>query len=114
MGAESDDAVGGPQVNGNCNDNYDYGYAYEGESGSSLGSSASVTGPWTASSLARAEEEFDRFLANMQRRNAGEGGEDRGGTEKCGEDDERSGDSGVAGVGGRDCQRSHRRGSENT
>ncbi|KAI1281622.1 hypothetical protein F5Y07DRAFT_353267 [Xylaria sp. FL0933] len=58
-------------------------------------------GPWSPSSLARAEEDFDRLLADMQTNGDGRGRVIGQGCEGCC-DDEKSRDSGVAGVGSRD------------
>ncbi|KAI1295778.1 hypothetical protein F5Y03DRAFT_387336 [Xylaria venustula] len=61
-----------------------------------------TVGPWSASSLGRAEEEFDRLLADMQANGIREGTAVNGQAwgQRC--DDETSGDSGVAGVRSRD------------
>ncbi|RWA03463.1 hypothetical protein EKO27_g11642 [Xylaria grammica] len=68
-----------------------------------------LVGPWSASSLARAEDEFDRFVADMQ---MGGGSQGTARSERwqgrC--DDDVSGDSGVAGVGSRDRSRFPRQG----
>ncbi|KAI0906461.1 hypothetical protein F4823DRAFT_627055 [Ustulina deusta] len=61
-------------------------------------------GPWSASSLGRAEEEFDRLVADMQvmgRAREGDGSPEAWGEERRDDDDAESGDSGVAGVGSR-------------
>ncbi|KAI0541612.1 hypothetical protein GGR58DRAFT_510704 [Xylaria digitata] len=90
MGAASGDgAPAGANVNG-------FG---GGEYGG--GGDAAPMGPWSASSLARAEEEFDRFVADVQMKN-GNHGQANGERWERRYDDGVSGDSGVAGVGSRD------------
>ncbi|KAI0861415.1 hypothetical protein F4860DRAFT_524299 [Xylaria cubensis] len=109
MGVDSDAGDGvqapanaGVNVNANTNINFnvngygDYGYEYGG--GNRDGNGGPMR-PWSASSLGRAEEEYDRFLADMQMQNSGRAiireWEKR-------LDDNESRDSGVAGVGGHD------------
>ncbi|KAI0472364.1 hypothetical protein F4859DRAFT_522277 [Xylaria cf. heliscus] len=72
-----------------------HGYAY----GAGGNVNGGPLGPWSASSLGRAEEEYDRFLADMQMQNMGRAKIRE--WEKFYDDDE-SRDSGVAGVGGGD------------
>ncbi|GAW13236.1 hypothetical protein ANO14919_026160 [Xylariales sp. No.14919] len=96
MGAGSS---GGADVSVN---GYGGGYGEgEGEGG--------LVGPWSASSLARAEDEFDRFVAGMQMGGGSQGTASSGRWQgRC--DDDVSGDSGVAGVGSRDRSRFPRQG----
>ncbi|GAP83752.2 hypothetical protein SAMD00023353_0501490 [Rosellinia necatrix] len=59
-------------------------------------------GPWSASSLGRVEEEYDRFLADMQMRDARNGGGIYGAAREGRSEDDRTRDSGVAGMGRQD------------
>ncbi|RYC59341.1 hypothetical protein CHU98_g6878 [Xylaria longipes] len=118
MGAESDASDGAPahagvgvdvNVNTNINVN-DYGYGYDGAGGNGNGNgNGGPMGPWSPSSLGRAEEEYDRFLADMQMQNRGRA--DIREWEKRYDDDE-SRDSGVAGVGGCDRYRFQHQGPD--
>ncbi|KAI0449626.1 hypothetical protein F5B21DRAFT_519945 [Xylaria acuta] len=120
MGVESDAGDGAPipapapapapaDINVNANGYGDYGYGYSAggggnEYGQGVGGNVNggPMGPWSASSLGRAEEEYDRFLADMQMQNRTRANIRE--WEKRYDDDE-SRDSGVAGVEG--CDRYH-------
>ncbi|KAI0552832.1 hypothetical protein F4679DRAFT_581338 [Xylaria curta] len=110
MGVESDAGDGVPapanakvddnaNININVNGYGDYGQGYGGGGGGNRNGNDGHMGPWSASSLGRAEEEYDRFLTDMQMQNSGRAIIRE--WEKRYADDE-SRDSGVAGVGGHD------------
>ncbi|KAI1132530.1 hypothetical protein F5Y10DRAFT_292936 [Nemania abortiva] len=119
MGAASDDNCGGGdskpsdvggqmrvdhEVGGNVNGYAPNGYGYGcGDAGGASGVNGAM-GPWSASSLGRAEEEYDRFLADMQMK--GTGGRANIKELNGYSDDDGSSDSGVSGVGVRDGYRS--------
>ncbi|KAI0112219.1 hypothetical protein GGR51DRAFT_569004 [Nemania sp. FL0031] len=127
MGAKSDDGgdaykagntggqrvdvhVGG-NVNGYAPNGYDYGYGYgygcagAGTGVGACGNGGGPIGPWSDSSLGRAEEEYDRFLADMHMIDAG--GRTSSKEWEARYDDDESSDSGVSGLGARDRYRSH-------
>ncbi|KAI1428729.1 hypothetical protein F5Y12DRAFT_799798 [Xylaria sp. FL1777] len=102
MGAESEGGRGEIPVAA-------YGAGVDVDGFGGYGYGGGPLGPWSASSLGRAEEEFDRLLADMQMRGEREGGVNgQGWEERC--DDDKSGDSGVAGVGSRDSYSFRRQG----
>ncbi|KAI1753688.1 hypothetical protein F4782DRAFT_545492 [Xylaria castorea] len=123
MGVESDAGDGVPvpadagvdfhtnanaNINVNVNGYGEYGHGYDGGNGNGNGIGGHM-GRWSTSSLGRAEEEFDRFVADMQMQNSGRATIRE--WEKRYDDDE-SRDSGVAGVGGRDRYRFQHQGHD--
>ncbi|KAI0407123.1 hypothetical protein F4802DRAFT_595752 [Xylaria palmicola] len=110
MGADSEGrACGSGEGNINVSGNH---AAYNNVNGGS-GGHGGLLGPWSDSSLARAEEEYDCFLADLQmegtmkQRASGTGS--RGWEKRS--DDYKSGDSGIAGVRSQAQNRPHRQGS---